>query len=125
MGRKSAIVFAASAALIVVAPPPATAAECEVFRQPLKFAAEADVEMIVESGNDCRVRFPAGEVFDVEKNDVTARARYGGVKVDGTSGASYRSNPGYKGPDRFAFTLCGTEGEKTGCTVIRVRVRVR
>ena len=110
---------------MLLAPAPADAAVCEVFRQPLKFAAEADVEMMVESGSDCRVRFPAGEVFDIEKNEVTARALYGGVKVDGTSGASYRSNPGYKGPDRFAFTLCGTEGEKAGCTVIRVRVRVR
>ena len=66
------------------------------------------------------MRFPADEIFDIEENEVTARALFGGVKVDGTSGISYRFNPGYRGPDRFVFTLCGTEG-----TNIRVRVRVR
>jgi hypothetical protein len=109
----------------LLAPAAAWSSTCEVYRQPLKFGTEANVDMIVESGRDCRVRFPSDEVFDIEKNQVTGMPRYGGAKVDGTSGVYYRSNPGYRGPDRFAFTLCGHEGGKAGCTVIRVKVRVR
>jgi hypothetical protein len=115
----------AAAAVFILFAQAAAASTCEVYRQPLKFAVEADVDMIVDSGRDCRVRFPSDEVFDIQKNEVTGRPRYGGVKVDGTTGVFYRSNPGYRGPDRFAFTLCGHEGEKTGCSVIRVKVRVR
>jgi hypothetical protein len=116
---------ATAAVLVLLAPAAAKASTCEVYRQPLKFATQADVDMIVDSGRDCRVRFPADEVFDIEKNEVTGRPSYGGVKVDGTAGVYYRSNPGYRGPDRFAFTLCGHEGDKAGCSVIRVKVRVR
>jgi hypothetical protein len=120
--RSAGIVFSVCALL---ASESAGASTCEVYRHPLKFASEAEVDRIVDSGRDCRVRFPSDEVFDIEKNEVTGRPRYGGVKVDGTSGVYYRSNPGYRGPDRFAFTLCGHEGDKAGCSVIRVKVRVR
>jgi hypothetical protein len=109
----------------LLAPGAAEAAICEVYRQPLKFAAEAVIEMIVVSGKDCRIRFPEDEQFEIERNEITARPLYGGARTEGTATAYYRSNPAYRGRDRFSFTLCGTDDGKAGCTHVQVKVLVR
>lgn len=104
---------------------PANAADCEVRRYPIVINLDTEVEMIARSGKDCRVRFPKDEGFEAEQNEIGDRPHYGGVRVSGASTVYYRSNPGYKGPDRFSFTLCGAEGERRGCSEVRVKVRVR
>jgi hypothetical protein len=103
----------------------ADAANCEVYRNRLAFASDASVDMIVRSGLDCRVRYPLAESIHIDSNVISERPRYGGARIDGTSAAYYRSNPGYRGPDRFTFTFCGEEGGKPGCSSIRVKVTVR
>jgi len=122
--RRSAILVATAVA-VLLALEPASAATCEVYRNRLAFTADTNVDMIVLSGKDCRVRFPLADKVQIDSNEVTARPRYGGVRTDGTSGAYYRSNPGYRGQDQFTFTLCGVEGDKSGCSNIRVKVTVR
>jgi hypothetical protein len=118
-------ILAAAAVLVSIAPRSAGAATCEVFRQPLPFATITLVEMVVLSGKDCRVRFPDDEIFAIMSNEITVRPLYGGVRAQGTATAYYRSNPGFKGRDRFTFTLCGTDSGKEGCTDVRVKVLVR
>lgn len=104
----------------------ADAATCEVFRQPLAFATDARIEMIVRSGRDCRVRFPSDEItFVIERNELTGRPLHGGARVQGAATAYYRSNPGYKGYDYFMFQVCGRHDERPGCSNILVKVLVR
>lgn len=113
------------AAAVSTAFDPAQAATCEVHRRPLVFASDADVDMFVKSGKDCRVKFSEPERFKVESNEIVARPHYGGVRVDTVSSVYYRSNPGYRGQDRFSFMLCGMEAGKRGCSTVRVKVSVR
>lgn len=105
--------------------PVAHAAECNVNRRPLVVAANAEVDMIVKSGRDCRIRFPAEEGFEPERGEIVDRPSHGGARMNGSYDIYYRSNPGYKGSDRFSFVLCGADYGKRGCSEIRVRINVR
>jgi hypothetical protein len=120
------MISALSGALLMAgAAGPAAGAECVVYRYPIVFNADSEARMIVESGKDCRVSFPLTEKMRVDSNEITAKPRYGGVRVHGTSGAYYRSNPGYRGPDQFAFSVCRADAGKTTCADVVVKVEVR
>ena len=103
---------------------PGMAAECVIRRHDIVFDADSEVLMKVESGKDCRVLFPLGPKARVDKSEITTHPLYGGARLHGVSGAYYRSNPGYKGPDHFAFSFCGEGGGRTGCADVRVKVDV-
>ena len=113
------------ALLLTGAAGPAAGAECVVYRYPIVFNTDSGARMIVESGKDCRVSFPLAEKTRVDSNEITAKPRYGGVRVHGTSGAYYRSNPGYRGPDQFSFSFCAANAGKSACADIVVKVDVR
>jgi hypothetical protein len=81
--------------------------------------------MLVKSGKDCRVQYPADEGFEPVHGEIVIRPHHGGARVSGTFDVYYRSNPGYKGTDRFSFSLCGVTGTKQGCSEVRVKVNVR
>lgn len=104
---------------------PAAGAECVIYRNTVEFNAEQIVRMMVSSGKDCRVQFPLRDKIVIDVNEITDHPRYGGVRVHGTSGAYYRSNPGYRGPDEFAFAFCRQDGETSACANILVKVEVR
>jgi hypothetical protein len=105
-------------------PQPAEALLCEVFRRPVALGRDAAIEMITESGKDCRVRFNRNEVFEVETSELSARPLHGGARVQAPLSAYYRSNPKFRGRDHFIFTLCGKQGEQTGCSSVYVKVVV-
>jgi len=117
--------WAIAGACIVFGALPATAGECVIYRNNAQFNAEQIVRMMVTSGKDCRVQFPLRNKVVIDVNEITAHPLYGGVRVHGTSGAYYRSNPGYRGPDSFAFAFCRQDGEKSACANIQVKVEVR
>jgi hypothetical protein len=104
---------------------PAMSGECVIYRNSVAFNAEQIVRMMVSSGKDCRVQFPLRDKTVIDVNEITAHPLYGGARIHGTSGAYYRSNAGYRGPDSFAFTFCRQDGEKTACANIQVKVEVR
>ena len=104
---------------------PAASAECVIYRNTVEFNAGQVVRMMVSSGKDCRVQFPLRDKTVIDVNEITDHPSYGGVRVHGTSGAFYRSNPGYRGPDEFAFAFCKREGDKPACANIQVKVEVR
>jgi hypothetical protein len=112
------------AALSILYAGVAQAGECEVYRVPLQLGADAGYQIITASGEDCRVPVRSPD-FVIESNEIIAPPRYGGARVDGITGTYYRSNPGYRGADAFAFGLCGSAGGKTGCSIVRVKVQVR
>lgn len=105
--------------------PPASGASCAVHRQDFAFDTPLLVQIFVPSGTDCEVRFPLPAAAVIDVNEITAPPRYGGARVHGLSGAYYRSNPGYRGPDQFAFAFCGRDGTRPACARVRVRVDVR
>jgi hypothetical protein len=118
--RAFALAILAAASL----PQPAEAILCEVFRRPVALGQDAAIEMITESGKDCRVRFNRNEVFEVESSELSARPLHGGARVQAPFSAYYRSNPKFRGRDHFIFTLCGKQGERTGCSSVYVKVVV-
>jgi hypothetical protein len=123
--RRRLLTAVAGVLLAASVSPSAQAGICEVFRSPIRFATDAEVQMMVLSGRDCRIRFREKEVFPVERNQLTGWPLHGGARVEGMATAYYRSNPGYRGADRFSFTLCGAEGAMTACSRVTVRVHVR
>lgn len=122
---RTLVVLFAGAVLAASWPSTAAAAICEVFRRPIAFAVDSEVQIIVLSGRDCRVRFYDDEVFAVETIELTERPLHGGARVQPLATVYYRSNPGYRGNDRFAFKLCGAESGRRGCSNVFVRIRVR
>jgi hypothetical protein len=110
---------------IALLPQPAHAVLCDVFRRPVALGQDATIEMITESGKDCRIRFRRSELFDVETSELSAGPLHGGARVQPPFAAYYRSNPKFRGRDHFIFTLCGTQGEQTGCSSVYVKVTVR
>lgn len=114
-----------AAAGAILCAQPAAGAECVIYRNNVQFNAEQIVRMMVSSGTDCRVQFPLRDKIIIDVNEITDHPRYGGARVHGTSGAYYRSNPGYRGPDGFAFAFCRQDGEKSACANILVKVEVR
>ena len=100
-------------------------AECIVYRNSVTFDAKQVVNMMVSSGEDCRVHFPLNDKTLIDVNEILDHPRYGGVRVHGTSGAYYRSNPGYRGPDAFAFAFCRNDQGRQACAHVQVKVQVR
>ncbi len=120
---KTAFAFAAALATISMLAV-AEAASCRFLPFRLFIAAAAVTSMNVESGKDCLVGIPSDGSFMLESNRITAPPGHGGARPNGVAGAFYRSNPGYRGKDAFAFTLCGSDNGKPGCATVRVRVYV-
>jgi hypothetical protein len=118
------IFFLLGAVYLAATPQAARAAECVIYRHEIVFAADSEVRMKVESGKDCRVMFPLGPKARVDKSEITTHPFYGGARLHGMSGAYYRSNPGYRGPDHFSFSFCGEGGGRTGCADVQVKVTV-
>jgi hypothetical protein len=120
--RKTA--FAAALATISMLAE-ADAASCRFLPFRFFIAADAATSMNVESGKDCSVRIPSGGSFMLESNRITTSPGHGGARPNGVESTFYRSYPGYRGKDAFAFTLCGSDNGKPGCATVRVRVYVR
>ena len=119
------VAFGLFGAALMSVPAPSLAASCVIYRHEIVFAADSEVKMIVDSGKDCRILFPIGDKTRVDSNEITTHPHHGGVRVHGTSGAYYRSFPGYRGPDRFAFSICGMDDGKAACADVQVNVDVR
>lgn len=98
---------------------------CEIVHVPESLGEAAEAEVVVRSGFDCAIRIKAAERLEAGRSEVTAPPSYGGARPQGLAGASYRSNPGYKGRDGFTLTLCRNEGGRASCSDVRVKVRVR
>jgi hypothetical protein len=104
---------------------PAEAGPCQVYPFRLVFAADSATTMNAASGKDCPIVARSEEKFAIDSNEITIPPSHGGAKTKGKSGAYYRSNPGFRGGDVFAFTLCGSDKGKPGCSTVRVKVHVR
>src|ERR1043165_8886291 len=104
----------------------AEASACSVarFRFPT-FGSNTGTDMHVTSGKPCPIRVRTGGRSTFSAVTVSAPARNGTARSDGSSGVVYQSKPGYKGADSFAFTVSGKGPSGSGTSTVQVGVVVQ
>jgi hypothetical protein len=104
----------------------AEASACSVVRWRFPtFGSNTGTDMQVSSGKPCPIRVRTGGRSTFSSIKVSAPARNGTARSDGSSGIIYQSKPGYKGADSFAFTVTGTSPHGSGTSTIQVGVVVQ
>ena len=98
-------------------------AECAFVR--FLFGSDAATSMQVGSGQPCHIGVRAGARSVFESVRVSSQASNGTVSPSGQSGVVYRSKPGFRGADSFAFTVTGRGPSSSGPATIRVSVTVQ
>jgi hypothetical protein len=100
-------------------------AECAFVRFRFLFGSDAATSMQVGSGQPCHIGVRAGARSVFESVRVSSQASNGTVSPSGQSGVVYRSKPGFRGADSFAFTVTGRGPSSSGPATIRVSVTVQ
>jgi hypothetical protein len=103
----------------------AARAECAFVRFRFMFGSDAATSMQVGSGQPCAIGVRAGARSVFESVRVSSQASSGTVSASGASGVVYRSKPGFRGSDAFAFTVTGHGPASSGPSTIRVSVTVQ
>jgi len=112
-------------ALFLVAAAGTAAAECQVDRFSFGPGQTTETGMSVGSGQSCGVIVYAGARSRFDSVAIVARPRNGSLVPRSGVGVTYRSKPGYRGPDSFSFTITGQMTRGAGTATIRVSVNVR
>jgi hypothetical protein len=102
----------------------AEASACSFVNFRFFFGTNSETDMTVRSGQPCSIPLVTGGRASYSSMVISRPARNGTAHTT-SSGATYQSRPGYKGPDSFAFTASGTTPHRTGSTTIEVRVTVQ
>lgn len=102
----------------------AAAEACAVRRFHFAFGADTAATMLASSGELCWLRVQAGQDSIFQSVRIVAKAAHGSVTRTGSATVNYRSYPGYRGPDAFAFTVTGKGPTSAGPSTIRVSVAV-
>jgi hypothetical protein len=116
----------AVAALSLLAATPC-AAGCHTSRFNFYFGQDVPATMRVTSGAPCSIKLVLGRRSNVESIAVTEPAKHGAASYNGSIGypeIAYRSSPGYKGSDAFAFSLKGQSTRRGGAGTVHVSVDV-
>jgi len=112
-----AVVFLMSAGMV-------EASACNFVNFRFFFGTDSDTDMQVRSGEPCSIPLVTGGRASYSGIVISRPARGGTARAD-SSGVTYRSKPGFKGADSFAFTVSGTTPFRTGSTTVVVRVVVQ
>lgn len=91
---------------------PALAAGCHVDHFTNIIGADTNVSMVAAPGRPCGVRLGASHGMGYSSGGrtpivVSTPAQHGSAVADEDSHVTYRSAPGYAGPDRFVFERSG------------------
>jgi len=100
------------------------ASACNIVRFRFIFGSDTSTVMLVGSGKACSIPLRTGSRSTFSGVAVSAPARNGTASA-GSSGVTYRSKPGYKGADSFAFTVTGTNSRGPGKSTVQVAVTVQ
>jgi hypothetical protein len=114
------------AALSFVAATPCRAG-CHTEKFQFYFGFDVGTTMHVTSGAPCAIKGSLGRKANVESIAVTEPAKHGVASYNGNIGYPrivYRSSPGYKGSDTFAFSLTGKSMRRSGVATVHVSVDV-
>src|SRR6478735_2071182 len=101
----------------------ADASACSFVNFRFFFGSDSSTDMAARSGQPCSMPLVTGGRASYSGIVISRPARGGTARAD-SSGVTYQSRPGYKGPDSFAFTVSGTTPHRTGSTTVQVRVAV-
>jgi hypothetical protein len=80
------------------------------------------------SGAPCLMNFTNGGKSNIDSIAITKQPSHGAAAWNGSTGyprVSYRSSPGYKGPDEFSFDISGPSPRSTSPASVRVSVDVK
>jgi hypothetical protein len=102
----------------------ADASACNFVNFRFFFGTDSETDMTARSGEPCSMPLITGGRASYSGIVITRPARGGTARAD-SSGVTYRSKPGYKGVDSFAFSVSGTTPFRTGSTTVEVRVTVQ
>ena len=114
----------ALAVLLLTSAGVAEASACNFVNFRFFFGTDSDTDMTVRSGQPCSMPLITGGRASYSGIVISRPARGGTARAD-SSGVTYQSRPGFKGPDSFAFTVSGTTPFRTGSTTVVVRVSVQ
>jgi len=115
--------LALAVALLVIAGI-AEASACNFVNFRFFFGTDSDTDMTARSGQPCSMPLVTGGRASYSGIVISRQARAGRARAD-SSGVTYQSRSGYKGPDSFAFTVSGTNPHTTGSTTVEVRITVQ
>src|ERR1041384_1000301 len=110
----------ALAVLLLMGAGVAEASACSFVNFRFFFGTDSETDMTVRSGQPCSMPLITGGRASYSGIRISRPARGGMARAD-SSGVTYQSRPGYKGPDSFAFTVSGTTPHRTGSTTVEVR----
>jgi hypothetical protein len=101
-------------------------AACSVHGFSLYWGSDSQTTMFISGGSGCRVPIAAGgnSLSRFESVTISKSPMHGAAGIDGSNGILYRPRQGYKGDDEFAAKLCGVSRARTGCSTLRVQVKV-
>lgn len=91
---------------------PAWAAGCRITPFSVLYGIDSQSQMDVGSGRSCGIRIGAGRGRTYSAGGgsdlaVSTQAQHGKATLTGPKEISYRSAPGYVGPDQFVFETTG------------------
>jgi hypothetical protein len=102
----------------------AEASACNFVNFRFFFGTDSETDMTARSGESCSMPLITGGRASYSGIRISRPARGGTARAD-SSGVTYQSRPGFRGPDSFAFTVSGTTPFRTGSTTVEVRVLVQ
>ena len=114
----------ALAVLLLTSAGIAQASACNFVNFRFFFGTDSDTDMTTKSGQPCSMPLVTGGRASYSGIVISRPPRGGTARAD-SSGVTYQSRPGYKGPDSFAFRVSGTTPHGTGSTTVEVRVVVQ
>jgi hypothetical protein len=99
-------------------------AACSVGRFGLFAGATTETTMVVSSGANCGINVRPGREGRFDSTRIVTPAKNGTVSRHAVGGFTYRSKPGFKGQDSFAFAVTGKIRSVEGTATVRVSVTV-
>jgi len=101
------------------------AAECSVAPWRFMFGQGTSANMTVSSGAPCSLTIAwTGGATSIQGVRISASPGNGSASA-GSTRVTYRSKPGYRGPDSFAFAISGRNNAGPGIATVQVSVNVR
>ena len=104
----------------------AAAGECRYIGLQFHFSQNESVSTTGTStrGGACETRFWAGGTNHFTSGTIAARPSHGTLTELGSMHFRYKPNPGFKGPDRYALRICGTDMAGSGCATLTYNITV-
>ncbi len=116
------------ATVLVAAASTAARAECKWGRFHFVFGTNTTATADADSGQECKLFVHTGRGSTFENFSIVQQARHGKVAWNGSlieSALLYTSQPGYRGPDNFVFSVTGQGSIGNGTSQVSVAMTIK